>query len=265
MKVYKDTITLNKNNRGCYILDTVKGCPGGQLHSGKGCYGDCYAKNIAYRYGFDFEKLMARRFQNNTAQLYLFGLSDRTHTNKIRKEIESADMPFVRIGEMGDPSGDWEHTLSVCNEIKSVNKKIVIITKHWDIIPEHKLKEVEGICINTSISALDTEEQIEHRLSQYERLKNICNSVLRIVTCDFNKKNVDGVDKHLMQSELLKIPGSIDTVFRPSKNNPIVINGLINIKKVKFLKATVLASIHDDKIYMGGCKNCPDMCGINRC
>lgn len=63
MKTYKDKISLNKNARGCYIIDTVKGCRGGSLYGGKGCYGDCYAKNIADRYRFDFASVVRREFQ----------------------------------------------------------------------------------------------------------------------------------------------------------------------------------------------------------
>lgn len=264
MKTYKEAITLNKNSRGCYILDTVKGCPGGHLNGGRGCYGDCYAKNIANRYGFDFNKLVARNFQNETNQLYLFGFTSQTHTNKIIKEIRLADMPFVRIGEMGDPSSDWVHTLEVCSEISTSGKPIVIVTKHWKVIPDSALKQIErlSLCINTSVSALDIEEQLEHRLSQYERLKNVCDSVLRIVSCDFNTGHSDGLDKSLIQKELFKMGKCIDTVFRPNIKNPLLQKNIIRAKKVKFLKSTVLASVHNENTYFGDCKNCPDMCGI---
>ena len=264
MKTYKEEITLNKNERGCYILDTVKGCPGGSLNGGKGCYGDCYAKNIAYRYGFNFEKLITRKFEKDTRQLYLFDIADKKHRAKILREIEAADLPFIRIGEMGDPSANWEHTVSVCKKISAAKKKIVIITKHWETIPDSLLKEVEklNLCINTSVSALDNEQELEHRLAQFDRLKNVCRSVLRIVSCDFNKDHADGLDKSIIQSELFKMGPCIDTVFRPGKNNPFLTKGIIKAKKVKFLKATVLASVYNAGAYMGGCKGCPDMCGV---
>ncbi len=262
MKTYKEAITLNRNNRGCYILDTVKGCPGGALYNGKGCYGACYAKNIADRYGFDFDKLMARKFENKSRQLWLFGLTDQTHTAKIIREIKKAAMPFIRIGEMGDPSVDWQHTLDICKQVLPAGKPIVIITKHWETIPDNMLKQVEGLCINTSVSALDNEEQLEHRLYQFERLKNVCNSVLRIVSCDFNRDNVDGFDRAIIQDELFKMAPNIDTVFRPSANNYFVVKGIIKTEKVKFLKATVLASVFDKQTYLGDCGHCPDMCGI---
>lgn len=267
MKVYKEAITLNRNNRGCYILDTVKGCPAGALNEGKGCYGDCYAKNIASRYGFDFEQVRERRFENGTDQIYLFGLSDKTHTNQVLREIRAADMPFIRIGEMGDPSLDWEHTLEVCGETAKAGKKIVIITKHWKAIPEPLLKEAAklDLCVNTSVSALDNEKELEHRLGQFERLNRVCNSVLRIVSCDFNKDHPDGLDRSIIQDGLFKMGPFIDTVFRPSAKNPFLVKGIIKAREVKFLRAEVLASVYNKNTYMGMCQDCPDMCGVILC
>lgn len=265
MKTYLEKITLNKNNRGCYILDTVKGCPGGHLYGGRGCYGDCYAQNIAARYGFNFTQPVNRQFTQDTKQIYLFDFHDTRHENEIIRAIEKMDMPFVRIGEMGDPSGDWGHTVNICKIIAQTKKPIVIITKHWASIPDSFLGDISklNICVNTSVSALDNEEQLEHRLTQYERLRGVCKSVLRVVSCDFNKGNLDGVDRDIIQKELFKMGPCIDTVFRPSSNNYFVAKNIINTKKVRFLKSTVLASVHNDNTYMGDCRNCPDMCGIN--
>ncbi len=267
MKKYKQAITLVKNNRGCYIIDTVKGCAAGALFEGKGCYGDCYAKSIASRYGFDFETTQARKFENDdSGQMFLFGLIDRTHTEEIIRQIKKADMPFIRIGEMGDPSFEWEHTLEVCKEISTAGKPIVIITKHWKPIPDsllQSLSELKGLCINTSASALDTDEQTEYRLVQYERLKPFCNSVLRIVSCDFNKDNPEGLRRSVIQDRLFKAEKVIDTVFRPSASNPFVVSGVINTEKVKFLKKECIASVHKKDTYFGMCGTCPEMCGIN--
>ncbi len=152
MKTYKGVITLNKNSRGCYIIDTVKGCSAGALYEGKGCYGDCYAKNIADRYGFDFLTVKTRKFEENNDQFYMLGFSDNAHKSQIIREIKAADMPFIRIGEMGDPSLDWAHTFNVVKEIYQAGKPIVIITKHWKTIPDAALKDIEKfkLCINPS-------------------------------------------------------------------------------------------------------------------
>jgi hypothetical protein len=265
---FKDKITLIENNRGCFILDTIKGCSGCNEKRPRGCYDDCYAKNITSRYKqIDFTIPVKRMFIENKSKYALFDFDDTRHIKEIIGKIEKINMPFVRIGEMGDPSEDWEHTINICKQISITNKYIVIITKHWKIINNKLLDKLKSnsnsnICINTSISALDTEREIEYRLKQYNRLKELCNSVLRIVTCDFNIKNKEGNVRNKIQNELLSIPNHIDTIFRPSNNNPLVINKIINVNNVKFLKKEVLASMHDKNAYLGFCNTCPDMCGI---
>jgi hypothetical protein len=264
MKTFKDKITFNKNSRGCYILDTVKGCRI-LTKKEKGCYGDCYANNIASRYGFDFSEIAKRNFyRDKSGQLYFLNFYDSKHEDEIIKQIEKSEAKFIRIGEMGDPSEDWEHTLNVCKIISQANKPIVIITKHWNILTDEQLEEIQklNICINTSISALDNDDEIEIRLTQYNRLKKYCNSVLRIVSCDFNKENHEGYLRSIIQDELFKNENVIDTIFRPSKNNPLVKNKVINVQKIKFLKSEVLASVFNINTYLGNCENCPDMCGV---
>ena len=264
MKKYKSEITLIKNNRGCYIIDTVKGRGGVNEENPRGCYGDCYANNIASRYGFDFRNTVNRDFKRDTEQLYLFGFKDQRHENEIIEMIKKIDMPFVRVGEMGDPSQDWEHTLNICEIIAQAKKKIVIITKHWKSIPENflpKLKNLD-ITINTSVSALDDTIDLDYRLGQYNRLKPYCNSVLRIVSCEFNLENEIGQIRSFIQEKLFMNENIINTVFRPNINNPLVTNKIIIVKKVKFLKSSVLASCFGDAVYFGDCKHCPDMCGV---
>jgi hypothetical protein len=242
MKTFKDRITLNRNSRGCYILDTVKGCRGCNPNRPRGCYDDCYAWNIAARYGRDFTQTVKRDFPQDKAQFGLFDFDDARHVSEIVQAIKRIDMPFIRIGEMGDPSEDWEHTLKVCGIISEARKPIVIITKHWESIPDRLLPDIRwlNLCINTSVSALDNEEELCHRLEQYNRVKQYCNSVLRIVSCDFNFDNPEGVRRIEIQDSLFRNNNTIDTVFRPSPQNPLVINGIINTKKVSFLRARVL-------------------------
>lgn len=264
MKGFKDIITLSKNSRGCYILDPIKGCSVCGTSKPSGCYDDCYAKRISDRYGIDFANVIERKFIKS----YQYGLFEKTlnlHADSIVNEIKNIPMPFVRMGEMGDPSERWEHTINICKEISRAGKPIVIITKHWKPIPEKLLKVISDIdiCINTSVSALDSEQELKHRLYQYERLKPYCNSVLRIVSCDFNLNNEEGAHRNNIQNELLKIEPIIDTVFRPSKSNRLILDGIINVKKVKFLRSTMLASMHNVDTYLGICDTCPDMCGIN--
>ena len=259
MHTYKDVITLNRNSRGCYILDTVKGCSCVKSKPG-GCYGDCYASHIAARYGFDFGSPVRRDFERQTAQLYFSGFSDTTHEAQIVKQIQAAEMPFIRIGEMGDPSEDWEHTLSVCRAVSVAKKPIVIITKHWNTMTESQLAGFSelGVVFNTSVSALDSQTELQYRLSQYERLAKSCHSVLRVVSCDFLDPVREGV-----QADLFRRDRVIDTIFRPSAKNPFLLSGVISAKKVKFLGSSMLASMHTDDVFLGYCRVCPEQCGIN--
>lgn len=264
MKTFGNRITLVKNGRGCYILDTVKGCSVCGTTKPNGCYGDCYAKRIASRYGIDFSRPVDRDFDSDFSQPMLFDFQDNEHINKIVKEIKNIDMPFVRIGDMGDPSENWEHTINVCKQISIAGKPIVIITKHWKIIPDNLLSELSKIdlCINTSISALDSGTEIQHRLTQFNRLKPYCHSVLRVVSCDFNMTNEEGAARSIIQNKLFSNGDTIDTVFRPSKNNPLITSGVINVKNVRFLRSKVLASVFSSNPYLGDCSHCPDLCGI---
>lgn len=257
MKRFKGEITLNRNSRGCYILDTVKGCSIVNTRPG-GCYGACYAHGIASRYGMDFGSVVVRDFVRIECQPSLFGFQDNDHVSEIVKAIRAAKMPFVRIGEMGDPSENWEHTLYVYQQIKIAGKPVVIITKHWKPIPDELLFMTTGLTINTSISAMDTDQERALRLGQYERLKPWCKSVLRIVSCDF-------VDERLtrVQDELFRNENTIDTVFRPGPKNQFLIDGVIRAKKVKFMRNEILASVRNEGQFLGLCQDCPDMCGIN--
>jgi hypothetical protein len=263
MKTYSNKISLSKNERGIWDLDTIKGCRSGLIENDLGCYGDCYALKSAKRYGFDFSKSVERIFL------------DQRHLRQVVNKIEKIDMPFIRIGCSGDPSENWQHTISVIEKIRTKSqmslfdlysdKQIVIITRHWNILSDSELNEIKkyNICINTSVSALDSNLLIEKSLSQYNRLKPFCKSVLRVVTCDFNEDNGIGKNMAKVQIDLLKNDNVIDTVFRPSKNNYFLKNEIINAKKMKFMNSNQLLSKYNKKSYIGNCKNCLEMCGLN--
>lgn len=263
MKTYKEVISLSKNGRGIWDLDTIKGCSSGLLENKNGCYGDCYAYKTAKRYGIDFSKSIKRNF------------IDRQHRNLIVSQIEKIDMPFIRIGCSGDPSEDWQHTISIIKQLKensqlslfdiSSKKQIVIITRHWNILTDEQLNELlkYNICVNTSVSALDNDNLINIAVKQYERLKPYCKSVLRVVTCDFNELNEVGKIKAEIQRKLFKNDSVIDTVFRPSSKNKFITDGVINVKKMGFMKSKALVSKFNKKTYLGKCNNCLEMCGLN--
>jgi hypothetical protein len=256
MKTFKNKITFNLNARGCPVVDSIKGCK----HN---CYGECYAKRSIERYGFDFNNPVNRNFTaDKFNQLKLFDFYDSEHEQSIINEVNSSNLPFVRIGDMGDPSEDWEHTFKIIKVLLKSIKKVVVVTKHWKPIPVKLRTKLKHITLNTSVSAMDTPDELRYRLKQYEELKRYCNSVLRVVTCDFNKYNTEGSILYDLQNDLLQKEKVIDTVFRPSLNNKLVTDGVIKIEKVMFLNKVTYASMYNKTNYFGYCDKCPDMCGI---
>lgn len=251
MKPYLNKISLVRNSRGVYCIDTTMGCASGMAASVGGCYGDCYAARTAKRYGHDFNTTVLRSFK-----------SER-HKREILAQITKIKMPFIRIGCSGDPSEDWAHTTDVLKTLSRCNVEIVIITRHWTTLTDQQLNYLSTInlCINTSISALDTPEALHRSLQQYERIKPFCKSVLRIISCNFNLENETGNRLAETQNQLFKNDATIDTVFRPSKNNRFMLDGVINVKEEIFNGKPVLASKFNRKTYMGKCGNCKEMCG----
>jgi len=264
MRKYADKITLAKNDRGVWGLDPFKGCSGGLmakyhaydcglnlmfknynfgLYNIKGCYGICYAAKIAKFRGYDFSKVVKRDF------------IDDKHLQYIGEKLKS--IPFVRLGVSCDPSSEWEHTLSIVGKIKPYIKNIVLITKHWNELTKDELLKLKGLCVNTSISALDNEDDMNKRLFWYHKLKDYCKSVLRVNTADFNDLKLKEIQDRLLSNEKV-----IDNVLRFSRGHELVANGIINVKKYKFLDSSVMASRHSGNAYFGYCDNCPDQCGI---
>ena len=250
MREYSNKITLVENTRGIWVLDTIMGCKTGVKNNNKGCFSDCYAARFARIYGYDFSKNVLRNF------------SDEKHLLKIRYKINSLDFPFIRVGSMGDPSEDWEHTINIIERLQPINKEFVIITRHWHKLNIKQLNRIKklNLCINTSISALDSD--LHQNIEQYKILKNYCNSILRCVSFDFNTDNKKGIEYGVIQDWIFNNYDVLDTVFRCSKSNPLYKDGTINIKETKFLGKKCYVSKKNKKTYFGKCNNCIDKCGI---
>ena len=259
---FTDKITLTKNSRGVYDLDTSKGCCSGIKQNKNGCYGDCYAARYSTRYGYDFSKTVFRYFEDNA------------HKHSIIEQINNIDMPFVRFGVTGDPSENWGHAITTIEELTKAyqlslfeekKKDIVIITKHWNILTNDQLERISklNICINTSVSALDKPTLLNLRLTQYNKLKYYCRSVLRIISCNFNTNNKVGKRLNDIQTKLFENERVLDNILRVSKTNNLVVKGIINIEKATFLNNTSYISRLNKNTYFGECSECPEMCGIN--
>lgn len=252
MKPYSNKISLVKNSRGIYCLDTSIGCNSGMTKTKDGCYNDCYAAKSAKLYGYDFSKTVLRVFES------------RKHERQILNEINRAKLEFVRIGCSGDPSENWDHAFRILKVISRCNKEIVIITRHWTLLTDEQLEYLStiNVSINTSVSALDDPEMLNRSVEQYNRIKPFCRSFLRIVSCDFNTDNYEGKILSQIQHQLFKNEDVIDTVFRPNKNNPLVTTGVINVRRAAFNGNIQLMSKFNEKTFTGKCSRCQEMCGV---
>lgn len=253
MREYSSKISLLNNARGVWSLDPIMGCASGTALDRRGCYDECYAARSARKYGYNFSKSVLRHFESEK------------HRVLIVKKLQAIDMPFVRMGTSGDPSENWAHTLSIIEAIKEACKPIVIITKHWQEMTLRQLKQISRypVCINTSVSAMDDARQRQRAMRQYERIKPYCESILRIVSCDFNTENIKGAKLDKIQTDLFTNNRAIDTVFRCSKNHALAVAGVIKLRETKFLGKKCIVSKRNPKAYFGKCGTCKEMCGIS--
>ena len=209
MRSYSKKITLTKNGRGIWTIDPIMGCKSGIEKNSKGCFSDCYAARNARIYGYDFTENVLRDFE------------DEKHLNSIIRKANKLDFEFIRMGNSGDPSENWEHTLNILEKLKPVEKEFVIITRHWKKLNLEQLKRLSklNVCINTSISPID--DDLHQNIEQYEILKDYCKSVLRCVSFNFNTLNKKGLDYDAVQDWIFYNYDVLDTVFRCSKSNPL--------------------------------------------
>jgi hypothetical protein len=124
-KTYKHILTAVENEKGVLDVDTVKGCSSGMnAHSNGGCYSECYANKIASRYGIDFTISVSRKLTlDNYGDVFFI--------------VKNYYASWYRIGTSGDPSLDWENTISVCEALRGTGKIPVIITKHWKTLTDY--------------------------------------------------------------------------------------------------------------------------------
>tara|TARA_R110001592_G_scaffold141371_1_gene362841 strand:- start:45 stop:812 length:768 start_codon:yes stop_codon:yes gene_type:complete len=250
MRSYSNKITLTKNGRGIWTIDPIMGCKSGVEKDKKGCFSDCYAARNARIYGYDFTENILRDFE------------DEKHLKSIITKANKLKFEFIRMGNSGDPSENWDHTIKILEKLKPINKEFVIITRHWNKLNLEQLKRISKlkVCINTSISPID--DDLHGNIQQYEILKNYCKSVLRCVSFNFNTGNKKGMNYDLIQNWIFHKYDVLDTVFRCSKSNPLYKEGIIKIKETKFLGKKCYVSKNNPKTYFGNCENCLEKCGV---
>jgi hypothetical protein len=216
-----------------------------------GCYGECYANKTASRYGIDFSVSVSRKIHPyNRADVFC--------------AVRDFDAYWYRIGTAGDPCHDWDNTLEVCEALQQTGKIPVIITKHWIPLTDDHLRRLKalGAVVNTSVSGFDTDAQIKYRVAQIERVKAAgMRSVARVVTCDYGVTEW-AIAAKKKQDYLMSLVPVIDNPLRAEKSNPHVMNGdIILTRRDDAIGGGKLISLHDQSVYLGTCKECPDQCG----
>jgi hypothetical protein len=264
MNNYLPFLSASINRKGVLDIDTVKGCRFGmEKYPNGGCYGLCYAAKTAKFYGYDFSKSVSRKLSTPSKQLNLFNKPVIYGKKNIKNIVKNHGLKWFRIGTMGDPCHDWDLTATVCEWLCRY-KKPVVITKHWDTLSDSILDRLSVCCvvINTSISALDTGDEIEHRLAQFNRMKRHgIRSVLRIVSCKFGKTDI-GTRLDKIQIELFKNSLIIDNPLRIPLSDDRVVKGDIIAEKIKDITAIRSISLNNESAYLGNCRDCPDSCGV---
>lgn len=252
---YRPILTASENRKGVLDVDTVKGCSMGMANYPEGgCYGVCYAATTARQYQRDFSVSVSRRPGIKSFP----GVWQKVRDNRAN---------WYRIGTAGDPCHDWENTVSVCERLKTTGKHPVIITKHWIPIPDELMSVLRSVnaVVNTSVSALDTRDELKYRLSQFERvgLEGI-KSVVRIVTCCFGETEW-GRDRKEIQDQLLRLSPIIDNPLRVRPSDKRVTDGHLIVHIVPWaIGGGKSVSLHSRDVYLGVCSKCSDQCGAHK-
>lgn len=250
---YRPVLTATMNRKGVCDVDTVKGCAAGMARHPRGCYGDCYAARTARMYGIDFTQSISRR----PVPGYL---------NPVLRTVASQPARWYRIGVAGDPSHDWANTVQVCELLRPTHKVPVIVTKHWTRATDNQLARLAtcGAVFNTSVSGMDSDHDLSHRLGELKRVADHgMRSVCRVVTCNFGRSSFASRCRNV-QEYLLSFPLVIDTPFRTSKRHPLVECGdiLLTYQPHGIGGGSRWVSLWRQGLYLGACSMCPDQCGV---
>lgn len=254
MRQYGPLLTVSENTKGVLDVDTVKGCSLGMVaHPDGGCYGECYAAKIALARGFDFTTSVSR-------------ILTQHNRGRIAAAVHKHGATWYRVGVNGDPSHDWENTVSVCEQLAIAGKTPVMVTKHWNVATDAQLARFAaiGTVFNTSTSGMDTVPEAEHRLTQIARIRGFgMVSVCRVVTCQYGCNTEWSRACAAIQNSLLSHNPIIDTPFRAPSTSKRVQSGEILLTKMDraIVGGCGTVSLYNPNVYMGTCANCPDQCG----
>lgn len=247
-------LTVSLNGKGVLEADTVKGCPSGMAaYPNGGCYSECYAARLAVRFGIDFSQAVSRKLHTNW------------HRSTLWKIMAESGLSWYRVGTMGDPCHDWANTLTVLRALWPMELTPVVVTKWWKAPSNQQIERMRefGTVVNISVSGMDTDDEIDHRLAARERLIDSgVRTALRVVTCEYGSSEwARRCDE--LQEYLLTLAPVIDNPLRARSTNERVLNGDIFLtKREDSIGGGKLVSLHHESVYLGQCESCPDQCGI---
>jgi hypothetical protein len=253
-RLYQPFLTVDVNRKGVLDIDTVKGCTSGMAaYPDGGCYGECYAKKIADRNGIDFTRSVTRRFHTPWQRSTLCKLMAESGAN------------WYRVGTMGDPCHDWDNTNAVLKMLWPMKMTPVIVSKFWISPTDDQLVRLgkNGAVLNISVSGMDTEGELAHRLSERARAQELgIYTVLRVVTARYGASEWARTCAE-KQDYLLSLAPIIDNPLRARYTNERVLSGdIILTKRGDSIGGGKAVSLYRDSAYLGRCANCPDQCGV---
>lgn len=256
VRLYRNVLTADVNEKGVLDVDTVKGCTAGMnARPGTGCYSGCYAAKIARFRGIDFSRAVTRE------------IGGSANARKIERAVRAAPEGFFRVGTMGDPSHAWEHTVRVIEWLAPLAVP-VIVTKHWLVATDGQFSRLvaTGTVLNTSVSALDTPAELRHRerqIARYAALGGV--SVARVVSCDFDTSTEEGARMAGVQARLFTLAPTLDNPLRVPRTHDLVRRGIIRVAAVLDINTLRTMSVVNPATYVGHCSSCPDKCGLVAC
>jgi hypothetical protein len=128
--------------------DVVVGC----LPASHVCYGSCFAARESYRLGVDFGVRIENTFDEPLFRRDLGQLPPRQR--------------YLRNGWHSDPSWRWDMAARIASVIHDEGRHTVFVTKLFRAIPPDALPRLIAARaeLRISVSALDTDAQLKHRL-----------------------------------------------------------------------------------------------------
>lgn len=251
---YGPWLTVEVNRKGVLDIDTVKGCSDGMsVYPDGGCYGECYANKIARRLRIDFTQSILRQ------------LHTQWHKSTLTRIMGESGLSWYRVGTTGDPSYNWRHTINILNCLRFMEMTPVIVTKCWREPTDDQIDQLRqlGVVINISVSGMDSDAELHHRLNQRDRFIQMgVRVVTRVVTCAFGSSEwaKSCAEK---QAYLIRLEPIIDNPLRPSPRNQRVISGdiIVTNRRDSIGGGKTVSLQSAQGVHLGRCETCHDQCG----